>query len=58
MVSLPDLDCYFMCSVLCVLCCFILLCHGTNLCVIVFFCVIVLFIVSYCSVFLLLCMCI
>jgi hypothetical protein len=28
MVSLPDLDC-ILCSVLCVLCWFILLCHGT-----------------------------
>ena len=56
---------YFVCSVLCVLCCFILLRHGTILCVIVFFlCVTVsfrftvLFIVICSSVFFfLLCMC-
>ena len=49
---LPDLDLY-----LCVLCCFILLCHGAILCVTVFFCVIVLFVAIYSSVFFfLLCM--
>ena len=53
MISLPDLDGYFLSSLLCVLCCLILLCHGTILCVSVFFCVIVPFIVIYCSVFLL-----
>jgi hypothetical protein len=40
-----------MCSVLCVLCCFILLCQGTVFCVIVFFCFTVLFIDIYSSVF-------
>jgi hypothetical protein len=57
MVSWPNLDWYFQCSLLCVLCCFILLCHGTIIRVTVFFCVIVLFIVTYFSVFFfLLCM--
>ena len=56
MVSLPDLDWYFLCSLLFVLY-FILLRHGTILYVTVFFSVIVLFIVIYCSVFFfLLCM--
>jgi hypothetical protein len=40
MVSLPDVDWYFLCSLL-----FHFLCHGTILCVTVFFCVLVLFIV-------------
>jgi hypothetical protein len=51
MLSSPDLDWYFLCSPLCVLCCFILLCHGTIVSVTLFVCVIVLFVVVYCSVF-------
>ena len=51
-------------GIFCVLCCFILLCHGSIICaaafflwVTVFFCVIVLLVVVYCSVlFVLLCM--
>jgi hypothetical protein len=59
MVSLPDLDWYFLCSLLCVQCYFIIIRHGTILCVTVFFSVIVLFIIIYCSVFFfLLCVCI
>jgi hypothetical protein len=56
MVSLPDLDWYFLRSLLCVLCCFILLRHGTILCVncILLCCTVH---VTYCSVFFfLLCM--
>ena len=64
MVSLRDLNWCFLYYLLCVLCCFILLWHGTILsvtvlflCVTVFFCVIVLFTFTYFSVFFfLLCM--